>query len=76
MTDRLTPEDFPLVAHGQFVYRRQSSGPIIGPVDYRLAAELAERLNRDQGIHADGPGAIVQTPGAARVTMLRLKGIA
>lgn len=46
-TDHLLPEDFPLLAYGQFVYRRTSSSPIIGPVGMELAADLAARLNRD-----------------------------
>jgi hypothetical protein len=45
--DPLTAADFPLVANGQFVYRRTSSSPFIGPVSMHLAADLAFRLNRD-----------------------------
>lgn len=43
----LGPNDFPLLASGQYVYRRTSSSPIIGPVSMTLAADLALRLNRD-----------------------------
>jgi hypothetical protein len=43
----LGPDDFPLLAKGQFVYRRTGSSPFIGPVSMELAADLAGRLNRD-----------------------------
>jgi hypothetical protein len=43
----LRPDDFPLLANGQYVYRRTASSPIIGPVSMELAADLAARLNRD-----------------------------
>lgn len=61
--DPLTMADFPLKAVGQYVYRRTSSSPLIGPMSMELAVDLAARLNRDEanqqalsmGIGSSGP---------------------
>lgn len=50
-TEPLTRADFPLKAVGQYVYRRTSSSPLIGPVSTELAVELATRLNREEADH-------------------------
>ena len=46
--DKLTPEDFPIIARGQYVYRQMFSSPIAGPMDMGLSEDIAFRLNRDE----------------------------
>lgn len=43
----LQPADFPIIAIGQYVYRRSASSPFVGPVAAQLAFDIAFRLNRD-----------------------------
>ncbi len=50
LSDPLAPEDFPVVANGQYVYRRTTSGAFVGPISMQLAADIAKRLNRDEEI--------------------------
>lgn len=45
--DPLGPNDFPITAIGQYVYRCTASSPFVGPVSMALAADLAWRLNQD-----------------------------
>ena len=53
-TEPLSPLDFPLMAKGQFVYRRTCSSPLLGPMSLELARELAFRLNRDEAAKSAG----------------------
>lgn len=61
--DPLGPTDFPVFAAGNYVYRRTSSSPFVGPVSGQLAEDLAARLNRD---HYAQAGIQVPPPALGR----------
>ena len=50
---RLKPEDFPLTAIGNAVYRRTLSSPLATFADEALAADVALRLNRDDQAYGE-----------------------
>lgn len=50
---RLKPEDFPLTAIGNAVYRRTLSSPLATFADDELAVDVALRLNRDNQAYGE-----------------------
>lgn len=48
-----TEDDFPIVANGHNVYRRNESSPICTCNEQEMAAEIAKRLNRDNQVYPE-----------------------
>lgn len=48
-----TEDDFPVVAAGHNVYRRNESSPICTCTDMAMAVEIAKRLNRDNQVYPE-----------------------
>jgi len=63
----LIPDDFPLVAVGNSVYRRTMGAPLFTAATDHIAADLALRLNRDgmarSSIYQQGQSAMVYGRG-------------
>jgi len=53
MDYKLKPDDFPLTALGNAVYRRTMSSPLATFSDEALAADVALRLNRDDQVYGE-----------------------